>query len=154
MAHPASSPKRRTARSKPSNVVVATGPYQRPCMPDLLRDDTDVFQVHASSYPNPEQLPPGAVLVVGAGASGRADRRGAVARRPPRLSRCRPAHPHAAPLPRTAILIWWLGALGLFDHDAGATRAVAVDAGRSQAPMAATPSTSAASPPRHHADGQ
>jgi putative flavoprotein involved in K+ transport len=52
-----------------SNVVVATGPYQRPLMPDLLRDET-IFQVHASGYKNPEQLPPGAVLVAGAGASG------------------------------------------------------------------------------------
>jgi putative flavoprotein involved in K+ transport len=52
-----------------NNVVVATGPYQRNLVPDLLRDHP-VFQVHASGYRNPEQLPPGAVLVVGAGASG------------------------------------------------------------------------------------
>jgi len=52
-----------------NNVVVATGPYQRALMPDLLRDHP-VFQVHASGYKNPDQLPPGAVLVVGAGASG------------------------------------------------------------------------------------
>lgn len=51
------------------NVVVATGPYQRALLPDLLRDHP-VFRVHASNYRNPEQLPPGAVLVVGAGASG------------------------------------------------------------------------------------
>jgi putative flavoprotein involved in K+ transport len=52
-----------------NNVVVATGPYQRNLVPDLLRDHP-VFQVHASGYRNPEQLPPGAALVVGAGASG------------------------------------------------------------------------------------
>jgi putative flavoprotein involved in K+ transport len=51
------------------NVVVATGPYQRALMPDMLRDE-DIFQVHASGYKNPDQLPPGAVLVAGAGASG------------------------------------------------------------------------------------
>lgn len=51
------------------NVVVATGPYQRGLIPDLLRDHP-VFQVHGTNYKNPEQLPPGAVLVVGAGASG------------------------------------------------------------------------------------
>src|SRR5215831_15561472 len=28
------------------NVVVATGPYQRPFIPSLLQDDADVFQVH------------------------------------------------------------------------------------------------------------
>jgi putative flavoprotein involved in K+ transport len=51
------------------NVVVATGPYQRALMPDMLRDE-NIFQVHASGYKNPDQLPPGAVLVIGAGASG------------------------------------------------------------------------------------
>ena len=51
------------------NVVVATGPYQRPLIPEVLRD-ADVFQIHASRYRNPQQLPPGAVLVIGAGASG------------------------------------------------------------------------------------
>jgi putative flavoprotein involved in K+ transport len=51
------------------HVVVATGPYQRPLRPDLLRDQA-IFQVHASRYQNPEKLPPGAVLVIGAGASG------------------------------------------------------------------------------------
>jgi len=52
------------------HVVVATGPYQRPLQPDLLRDEAGLFQVHASRYVNPQQLPEGAVLVVGAGASG------------------------------------------------------------------------------------
>src|SRR5204863_9080182 len=37
---------------------------------DLLRDQPDLFQVHAARYANPQQLPDGAVLVVGAGASG------------------------------------------------------------------------------------
>ena len=35
------------------NVVVATGPYQRPLQPDLLRDEPGLFQVHASRYANP-----------------------------------------------------------------------------------------------------
>jgi putative flavoprotein involved in K+ transport len=94
-----------------NNVVVATGPYQRPLMPDLLRDET-IFQVHASRYLNPEQLPPGAVLVVGSGASGaqiaeelyRAGRRvylsvGRHTRLPRRY--------------RGRDLIWWLGAMGI-----------------------------------------
>jgi putative flavoprotein involved in K+ transport len=51
------------------SVIVATGPYQRPLMPDLLRDE-NIFQVHARDYKNPELLPPGAVLVIGSGASG------------------------------------------------------------------------------------
>jgi putative flavoprotein involved in K+ transport len=53
-----------------ANVVVATGPYQRAVVPPLLPQALDLFQVHASRYRAPEQLPPGAVLVVGSGASG------------------------------------------------------------------------------------
>ena len=52
------------------NVVVATGPYQRPVLPRLSDQAADIFQTHASSHRNPDQLPPGAVLVIGAGASG------------------------------------------------------------------------------------
>ncbi|WFU57171.1 NAD(P)-binding domain-containing protein [Bradyrhizobium pachyrhizi] len=52
------------------NVVIATGPYQRPLRPDLLREHPGLFQVDAAGYRNPAQLPDGAVLVVGAGASG------------------------------------------------------------------------------------
>jgi putative flavoprotein involved in K+ transport len=53
------------------NVVIATGPYQRPRIPDLAKGFPDyVLQVHASDYRNPRDLPPGGVLVVGSGASG------------------------------------------------------------------------------------
>ena len=52
------------------NVVVATGPYQRAIIPAALSESLKLFQVHASRYANPETLPDGAVLVVGAGASG------------------------------------------------------------------------------------
>lgn len=95
-----------------TNVVVATGPYQRPVIPDLLSDDAGIVQVHASRYRNPGQLPPGAVLVAGSGASGaqiaeelfRAGRRVYLSvgrhRRLPRRYRGRD-------------LIWWLIAMGL-----------------------------------------
>ncbi len=52
------------------NVVVATGPFQRPIVPPLLPETPDILQMHASRYRDPRQLPAGAVLVVGAGASG------------------------------------------------------------------------------------
>jgi putative flavoprotein involved in K+ transport len=53
------------------NVVIATGPYQRPRVPALAAGlPPDVVQVHAGDYRNPDQLPRGAVLVVGSGASG------------------------------------------------------------------------------------
>ena len=53
-----------------ANVVIATGPYQRPAIPNLPVHDCDLFQIHASRYTRPDQLPAGAVLVVGSGASG------------------------------------------------------------------------------------
>jgi putative flavoprotein involved in K+ transport len=53
------------------NVVAATGSYHDPLIP---RSHTElprsIMQVHSSAYRNPQQLPPGAVLVVGGGASG------------------------------------------------------------------------------------
>jgi putative flavoprotein involved in K+ transport len=52
------------------NVVVATGPYQRPSIPAAAAGLEGVFRLHASAYRNPAQLPDGGVLVVGAGASG------------------------------------------------------------------------------------
>jgi len=52
-------------------VVVATGPYQVPLTPRVAeRLPDDITQVHSSGYRNPEQLPAGAVLVVGTGQSG------------------------------------------------------------------------------------
>jgi len=52
-------------------IVVATGPYQEPILPALRHAiPPAVAQVHASGYRNPAQLPDGAVLVVGSGASG------------------------------------------------------------------------------------
>jgi putative flavoprotein involved in K+ transport len=53
------------------NVVIATGPYQLPVIPTMSADvPQNIFQLHSNSYRNPAQLPPGAVLVVGSGASG------------------------------------------------------------------------------------
>jgi putative flavoprotein involved in K+ transport len=52
-------------------VVVATGPYQRPRIPRMAeRLPSGVVQLHSSQYRNPEQLPAGEVLVVGTGQSG------------------------------------------------------------------------------------
>jgi putative flavoprotein involved in K+ transport len=52
-------------------VVVATGPFQRPNIPAVgSRFDPEVTQLHSAAYQNPAGLPPGKVLVVGAGNSG------------------------------------------------------------------------------------
>lgn len=53
------------------HVIVATGPFQTPKIPAFARAMApDVVQLHSSQYKNPSQLPPGDVLVVGAGNSG------------------------------------------------------------------------------------
>ncbi len=53
------------------NVVVATGLYQAPKMPDFHNAiSKDVLQLHSGHYRNPQSLPQGAVLVVGSGQSG------------------------------------------------------------------------------------
>src|SRR5215471_16564319 len=53
------------------DVVVATGLYQEPKTPALSADlSPDIKQLHSDAYRNPEQLLPGAVLVVGSAQSG------------------------------------------------------------------------------------
>jgi putative flavoprotein involved in K+ transport len=95
-------------------VVAATGPFQRPVIPTVVPDDAGVHQLHSSGYRNPQQLPDGAVLVVGAGSSGvqiadelrRAGRNVYLAvgphDRPPRSNRGRD-------------FCWWLGVLGKWE---------------------------------------
>jgi putative flavoprotein involved in K+ transport len=52
-------------------VVVATGPFQAPFVPEVAeRLDPDVFQVHATGYRRPENVPEGTMLVVGGGNTG------------------------------------------------------------------------------------
>ena len=55
---------------KADNVVAATGPFQVPVIPQLVPENSDITQLHSNTYRNPEQLPQGGVLVVGAGSSG------------------------------------------------------------------------------------
>ena len=125
---------KRRGRHRPLSARPDAGPVAR----------SPVFQVHADSYRNPGHLPPGAVLVVGAGASGaqiaeelnRAGRRvflavGEHTRMPRRY--------------RGQDLTWWFGALRLFQMTPE-QRTHRVNPSIT-APMAATPSTSAASPP-------
>ncbi|OZI37195.1 FAD-dependent oxidoreductase [Bordetella genomosp. 10] len=97
------------------HVVAATGAFQVPSYPDIVPADSGIQQLHSSAYKNPGQLADGAVLVVGAGASGSqiAEELREAGRtvylsvgehyRPPRSYRQRD-------------YCWWLGALGMWDE--------------------------------------
>jgi putative flavoprotein involved in K+ transport len=99
------------------HVVAATGAFQKPMVPMVVPGSTGIHQIHSSSYRNPQRLPEGAVLVVGAGSSGVqiADELQQSGRqvylavgphdRPPRSYRGRD-------------FCWWLGVLGKWDMSA------------------------------------
>jgi putative flavoprotein involved in K+ transport len=54
-----------------AQVVVATGPFQTPYVPELAGGlDPQVLQVHSTGYRSPEQVPAGTTLVVGGGNTG------------------------------------------------------------------------------------
>ncbi|MDQ1847836.1 NAD(P)/FAD-dependent oxidoreductase [Gemmobacter fulvus] len=98
-------------------VIAATGAFQVPLIPALVPETGGITQIHSNSYRNPGQLPPGAVLVVGAGSSGaqiaeelmEAGRKVYLSvgphDRPPRRYRGRD-------------FVWWLGVLNMWDADA------------------------------------
>ncbi|WP_251976119.1 flavin-containing monooxygenase [Salinicola avicenniae] len=97
-------------------VVAATGAFQAPVIPSIAPQDPLLTQLHTADYRNPEQLPEGAVLVIGAGSSGtqvaaelnRAGRKVYLSvgphHRPPRAYRGRD-------------FVWWLGVLGEWDNE-------------------------------------
>jgi putative flavoprotein involved in K+ transport len=99
-----------------SRVVAATGPFQHPVIPPIAPQDETIKQIHSADYRNPQQLPEGAVMVVGAGSSGvqiadelqRARKKVYLSvgphNRPPRAYRGRD-------------FCWWLGVLGEWDAE-------------------------------------
>jgi putative flavoprotein involved in K+ transport len=99
-----------------NNVVAATGAFQCPIIPNIVPETPNLLQIHSTAYRKPDQLPRGAVLVVGAGSSGvqiaeelmLAGRRVYLSvgphERPPRAYRGRD-------------FCWWLGVLGKWDTE-------------------------------------
>jgi len=60
-----------TARYETTNVVIATGLYQRPKIPAFASGlPAEVAQLHSGAYRRPEGIAPGAALVVGSEQSG------------------------------------------------------------------------------------
>lgn len=98
------------------NVVVATGPFQRPLIPAIAPADGAITQMHSAHYRNPEQLAEGAVLVVGAGSSGVqiADE---LQRAGKQVYLSVGAHDRPPRAYRNRDFCWWLGVLGLWDAE-------------------------------------
>jgi len=97
-----------------NSVVAATGAFQRPIIPAVVAEDSGLTQIHSNAYRNPDQLPEGAVLVVGAGSSG--------AQIADELLRAGKSvylsvGPHDLPPRRYRgrDFVWWLGVLGKWD---------------------------------------
>lgn len=98
------------------NVVAATGPYQEPALPAMAAAlPASIVQVHSSRYRHPGALPPGAVLVVGSGASGcqiAEDLAGAGRRVFLSVGR----HARVPRRYRGRDIFWWLDAIGRLDQ--------------------------------------
>ena len=95
-------------------VVVATGPFQKPVIPTVVPAEAGLVQMHSSAYRNPGALPSGAVVVVGAGSAG-----AQIADELQRSGRqvYLSVGPHDRP-PRAyrgKDFVWWLGKLGHWD---------------------------------------
>ena len=103
-----------TGEIEANNIVAATGPFQKPLIPNIIPEHPAITQIHSNQYRNPAQLPEGAVLVVGAGSSG-----GQIADELIRVGRTvyLSVGPHERP-PRAyrgRDYCWWLGVLGKWD---------------------------------------
>ncbi len=98
-----------------SRVVAATGPFQRPVIPPIAPSDERFTQIHSADYRNPQQLPEGAVLVVGAGSSGVqiADE---LLRAGKQVYLSVGAHDRPPRAYRNRDFCWWLGVLGEWDQ--------------------------------------
>ena len=109
-------------------IVSATGAFQKAVIPPVAPKAPSFYQIHSDQYKNPQQLPEGAVLVIGAGSSGvqiadEINRSGKKVylsvgqhERPPRNYRNRDN-------------VWWLGVLGGWDFmrtDNGPLKGLAV----------------------------
>jgi len=98
------------------NVVVATGPFQKPVIPTVISDPA-ITQLHSNSYCNPGALPAGAVLIVGAGSSG-AQIAEELVHAGWRVFLSVGPHDRPPRRYRGHDFVWWLGRLGKWDMKA------------------------------------
>jgi len=93
------------------NIVAATGPFQNPAIPPVVPAQDGLHQIHSTAYQKPDDLPTGAVLVVGAGSSG-----SQIAEELRKSGRnvylSVGAHDRPPRRYRGKDFVWWLGVLG------------------------------------------
>lgn len=95
-------------------VVSATGAFQTPVIPPIAPKDESLYQIHSAAYKKPEQLPDGAVLVVGAGSSG-AQIAEELMRSGKKVFLSTGPHDRPPRSYRNRDFCWWLGVLGKWD---------------------------------------
>ncbi|MCO6187857.1 NAD(P)/FAD-dependent oxidoreductase [Rhizobium sp. L1K21] len=102
-----------------SNVIVATGPFQHPAIPPIIEETAGLLQMHSSDYRNPDKLPAGNIMVVGAGSSGVqiADE---IARSGRKVYLSVGPHDRPPRAYRGRDFVWWLGVLGKWNLQAQA----------------------------------
>ncbi|MGD8626407.1 MAG: NAD(P)/FAD-dependent oxidoreductase [Anaerolineae bacterium] len=104
-----------TGTLEAANVIVATGTFQRPKIPAFSQAiSPDVIQIHSSLYRNPQQLPPGAVLVVGSGQSG-CQITEELYQSGRQVYQCTSRVGRAPRRYRGKDFTWWLGRMGIID---------------------------------------
>jgi putative flavoprotein involved in K+ transport len=104
-------------RVEADQVVVATGPFQIPRVPEFAADlDPKVFQTHSVGYRNPGELPDGPVVVVGGGNTGFQIAQELAASHDTHLA----VGSRQTPLPQRLggrDIFWWLGRLGILEKN-------------------------------------
>ena len=110
------------------HIVSATGAFQKALIPAIAPKQPEFYQIHSDQYKNPQQLPEGGVLVIGAGSSGVqiADELNRAGKKV-YLSVGRHERPPCTY--RNRDNVWWLGVLGGWDFmrsDTGPLKGFAV----------------------------
>jgi putative flavoprotein involved in K+ transport len=100
-----------------NRIVAATGPFQCPVIPAIAPKAERLIQIHSAEYRNPDQLPKGAVLVIGAGSSG-AQIAEELNRSGKKVYLSVGSHDRPPRAYRGRDFCWWLGVLGEWDAEA------------------------------------